>query len=76
MLDREDMETNGDVVDEAGNDMDLMAKLQNLNLEKSEPDLNESLGVDEAVQQNVLTSDNPIFNSETISSKVIKYSGN
>ncbi|KAK1124633.1 hypothetical protein K0M31_006006 [Melipona bicolor] len=72
MLDEEDIKQSG--ITETGNlDSDLLLQINNITLEggNNEEDTNETeIGVDRRVAANILTSKNPVFKSDRISSKV------
>lgn len=74
MLDEEDIKESG-ITEPENVDSDLLLQVNNITLEdeenNKEGDINETeIGVDRRVATNLLTSKNPVFKSDRISSKV------
>lgn len=72
MLDQNDLEQN-EITDEENVDSDIISRINNISLCENEEneDVNEKeTGVDHRVTKNVLTSKNPVFESDRMSSKV------
>lgn len=73
MLDQEDIRETG-FVDTENIDPTLLQKINNITLQASEDNEAEAeekeIGVDQRVTTNLLTSENPVFSSDRISSKV------
>lgn len=75
MLDQNDLEQS-ELMDEESVDSDIITRMNNFSLCENDEneDVNEKeIGVDHRVTKNVLTSKNPIFESERPSSKVSKF---
>lgn len=66
MLDQEDMKQSG-IMDI---DTDLLSRVTNMSLNGINNAEEEDIGIDEKIAGNLLTSDNPVFNDDRISSKV------
>lgn len=73
MLDQEDMQENG-ITDPESLDPGVLVQLNNITLcdDDGEADENDEkdIGVDHRVTSNLLTSKNPVFKSDRVSSKV------
>ncbi|XP_046413162.1 transcription termination factor 2 [Neodiprion fabricii] len=69
MLDQEDLTVN-DIVDEKPESIDVMSRLGGLKLEDDENIDPNEIGVDRRVVQNLLTTNNPVFNPSRQSSKL------
>ncbi|XP_035723877.1 transcription termination factor 2-like [Vespa mandarinia] len=75
MLDQNDLEQS-EVMDEENVDLDIISRINNISLCENEEneeneDVNEKeIGVDHRVTKNVLTSKNPVFESQRLSSKM------
>lgn len=68
MLDQEDMKQSG--MDTENVDANLLSRVNNMSLNGVDNAEEEEIGVDERVAENLLTSDNPVFNDKRVSSKV------
>lgn len=73
MLDEEDIE-DSDIREKENVNSDLVSQMNNITLEESENNEEETnekeIGIDRRVASNLLTSKNPVFNCDRVSSKV------
>lgn len=71
MLDQEDMKESG-ITETENLDSDLLSQISNITLQEldDKDEVSTDVGVDQRVVTNLLTSKNPVFNSNRTSSKV------
>jgi len=67
MLDQEDVKQSG-IMDMENVDLDILSRMNNMSLDNIEKPEEES--IDERIAENLLTSENPVFSNDRISSKV------
>jgi len=69
MLDQEDVKQSG-IMETENMDPDLLSRVNNMSLNAIDDIQEEDIGIDERVTENLLTSENPVFDSDRISSKM------
>jgi len=67
MLDQEDVKQSG-IMDIENVDLDVLSRMNNMSLDEIEKPEEED--IDQRIAENLLTSGNPVFNNDRISSKV------
>jgi hypothetical protein len=67
MLDQEDVKQSG-IMDIENIDLDVLTRMNNMSLDEIEKPEEED--IDQRIAENLLTSENPVFNNDRISSKV------
>lgn len=68
MLDQDDVKQSG--IDENNVDADLLSRVNNISLNEYEDKEEEQDDINQRINENLLTAENPIFRNDRISSKV------